>query len=1044
RQIVVKRFNPYLAHIQWPVEVLYWEAIVKTSDPKDVFIDDWQLIKIPQVSAFRYLPGMLIQQFTDESYCRMKYRELIKSFNRQGIIGVDGFNTVSNIGNIRNEAWEWEGVLVDNNSIKPGPSRIKRFLGTLTGINSLAITNREVLDFVQKNRQRHGPQLLRGFSVEDVVLAASYHRSLAEGKTVTDSLRAALGVWKYIYDQYPYGYTDSSFIKQLDGGEKGRYSRTLSLLLPQVSLSEVVEQAVEIDTFYREAQRRKQCPCYKLALTEQHNKGAVVYGLNTEMITMPAGDEYKIIYQGDAFDRSGVREGGLLIYYSRLDNTIHLLMRGEQENEFLPDSDLRRREEGWDRALIDIKLNGDLIPVKVIHQDIVMGLSRSMMAIILVDAGIPERFPVLWHILDYYMVFPQVNDELKRTERANETLFPLSFVENPLLMAAMQDKDAIGRAVDILRNTKYKSWALLQLAFSLLKNWEEMGVLQRGEIEQYAEYKRERFIFNGFIYVTRMLRQNNDFIKNTFKNIWGIEDSDFVALLPKLDLENVQVEFYAGGENKQLFLITIGQETGFKTWSFLVSIFNIGILGSLGHRGEKGINFTKKEVQVMLSNWESALQLGIDNIPVLGAVAWARDYRPFITDMDISGHGIFSATSLKNIVIYNDLLFFSRPAVAGDSLDVILDSTLPSELKRQAVDFALQGYFELFYRTMDENGKGLFIEDPKPGNIVINRRNSKWNKGVMIDFDYLFRRGTLAEFIQSLIVYPDYEPSIIISAIASCESDSVVEEAEQILSEYTGTHIKDGGETSDSSTVEMGSKLLITLSMEGNIPEFAGFGYAQDANTKGGLGAYFGDKLEGLAKTGIRAIGFQPAYSRIIVNGQTETVDYSGLIRAGILTPAHGADGDPLKVKVWIWENENFILNNINKQVEVEVYQVIRGGTPLCVLLCPGLFDFLYHDNRVHRFAQEVVFGKAVYQICREMRWMPDILHLNEAHTVIAAALMRADRRFNRTAVCYTNHTILSSGLERFSASDFVGYQYLDNNCAQYGSLNEYDKNKLL
>ena len=55
---------------------------------------------------------------------------------------------------------------------------------------------------------------------------------------------------------------------------------------------------------------------------------------------------------------------------------------------------------------------------------------------------------------------------------------------------------------------------------------------------------------------------------------------------------------------------------------------------------------------------------------------------------------------------------------------------------------------------------------------------------------------------------------------------------------------------------------VTTLSMEGNIPEFEGFD-AQKANTKGGLGAYFGDKLEGLADIGIQAYGFQPAYALV-------------------------------------------------------------------------------------------------------------------------------------------------------------------------------------
>jgi len=216
--IVIKRFNSYLSDIQWPVEVLNLEAIVKTSHYEDVIIDGWPLIKIPQVSAFRYLPGMLIQQLTVKSHCRMKYRELAKALNRQEIRTVDGFNTVSNIGNINNKQGGWEVVLVDNNSIKPRPSRIKRFLETLPEIAPLGITNQEILDFVRKSRQKHGPQLIRGFSAEDVVLAAGYHRARAEDQTVMASLVEALRIWKSIYDKYPDGYTDSSFIKQLDGG----------------------------------------------------------------------------------------------------------------------------------------------------------------------------------------------------------------------------------------------------------------------------------------------------------------------------------------------------------------------------------------------------------------------------------------------------------------------------------------------------------------------------------------------------------------------------------------------------------------------------------------------------------------------------------------------------------------------------------------------------------------------------------------------------------------------------------------------------------
>ncbi len=51
----------------------------------------------------------------------------------------------------------------------------------------------------------------------------------------------------------------------------------------------------------------------------------------------------------------------------------------------------------------------------------------------------------------------------------------------------------------------------------------------------------------------------------------------------------------------------------------------------------------------------------------------------------------------------------------------------------------------------------------------------------------------------------------------------------------------------DQNVPSLRHKLIATVSMEGYIPELTGD--AREANTKGGLGVYFGDKLEGLAAT---------------------------------------------------------------------------------------------------------------------------------------------------------------------------------------------------
>ena len=53
----------------------------------------------------------------------------------------------------------------------------------------------------------------------------------------------------------------------------------------------------------------------------------------------------------------------------------------------------------------------------------------------------------------------------------------------------------------------------------------------------------------------------------------------------------------------------------------------------------------------------------------------------------------------------------------------------------------------------------------------------------------------------------------------------------------------------DEYAPELKGKILATLSMEGCIAELKGD--ACEANTRGGLGIYFGDKLEGLGAIGL-------------------------------------------------------------------------------------------------------------------------------------------------------------------------------------------------
>ncbi|MDP3792060.1 MAG: glycogen/starch synthase [Candidatus Omnitrophota bacterium] len=214
---------------------------------------------------------------------------------------------------------------------------------------------------------------------------------------------------------------------------------------------------------------------------------------------------------------------------------------------------------------------------------------------------------------------------------------------------------------------------------------------------------------------------------------------------------------------------------------------------------------------------------------------------------------------------------------------------------------------------------------------------------------------------------------------------------------------------------ELKGKTVLSLSLEGNIPEFAGY-EAQNANTKGGLGAYFGDKLEGMAAIGINALGAQIGYSHLRKDGKKVKVSYEELIKRGILEKV-SVNGDAIMVRAWDEDPEARTEDEedrYNPKVMVEVYKLSRGGATDYIFMSK-VFDELYPDDRAHRFTQEIVFGKAVYAFMKKMHIKPDILHLNEAHTVVAAAQMRADESYNNTAIVYTNHTLVPAGLETFS-----------------------------
>ncbi len=225
----------------------------------------------------------------------------------------------------------------------------------------------------------------------------------------------------------------------------------------------------------------------------------------------------------------------------------------------------------------------------------------------------------------------------------------------------------------------------------------------------------------------------------------------------------------------------------------------------------------------------------------------------------------------------------------------------------------------------------------------------------------------------------------------------------------------------------LSDKLFVTVSMEGYIPELTGD--AREANTKGGLGVYFGDKLEGLHAIGLNnAFGCMPMYhqrlKQDVCDGRQVVFYHEVSYENQPVSPLMGRDGQPVSLEVW-----GFDTNNPNQEVRylATVHQINRGGTTLYMFNCPEVFDVLYPDNathhnrgRRHRFLQETVFAQCVTKLFRYLDVIPDAMLINEGHVAIAAAMTYGDPMYAKTAIIYTNHTVVPAGLEVFDVGELA------------------------
>ena len=161
----------------------------------------------------------------------------------------------------------------------------------------------------------------------------------------------------------------------------------------------------------------------------------------------------------------------------------------------------------------------------------------------------------------------------------------------------------------------------------------------------------------------------------------------------------------------------------------------------------------------------------------------------------------------------------------------------------------------------------------------------------------------------------------------------------------------------DEHAPELKGKILATLSIEGCIPELKGD--AREANTRGGLGIYFGDKLEGLSAIGMdRALGCMPIYSKRLVQlirGGRQHIEYRDVSYDDQpIEYVMDRNGKPLQFDVWGWDDNN---TAHERQYHVDVYGISREERPFMSSIAPRYLTFFTRTTRrIRATAERIAF----------------------------------------------------------------------------------------
>ncbi|MFA6635991.1 MAG: radical SAM protein [Candidatus Omnitrophota bacterium] len=386
---------------------------------------------------------------------------------------------------------------------------------------------------------------------------------------------------------------------------------------------------------------------------------------------------------------------------------IYVAIRGKDD---------QRVADNKDMAVIEVVLNSDYTVAKIAvkHPVSEYDMSRSSMAIQLTEAEVFDKYSMLGEALRYQLVWQEVDGESRFREVMDDRTIELgSLVERAIKdPSVMSEKD-----ISSIMSLRYiKSKVIRMRALTALGILYDAGKIPEEVFKNAVRDLIDQNIEEGYRVIERAIKYDADFIKDTFKNIYG-EDAETD------DISSVDIMYFDQAEEKDIYKVIFNLTENRGARVAIISVIR---------QDEINISLSQDAINTSTRAWREICDHGIGTVAKLGAMYWELDYRARMVNFAIDpGKG------KKEEPLVNNIQVISREYIEGETLSEILSNKHMSESeKKKAIASCREESERFFLQTMETTGKGYFIEDPRPSNFMLYKVDGKYVVRLM-DLDRL-------------------------------------------------------------------------------------------------------------------------------------------------------------------------------------------------------------------------------------------------------------------------------------------------------------------